>query len=346
MKAYSFILLVIALMLGCRQPFLQPSETVVVSPLKVVNTKESVVFITGFDAGENTYYSNAKRYFEAKGMRVVDSLFSLEEILEWINQKGKKRITFSEIHIVSHSNAWLGMAMKTTRNGKRITLKTLRKARRENTIPKLQRGITSETKVIFHSCGLGENPRLLRELKDGFTVTEAPKVYASVFFNVFGGKFAPHYLAKPYYGYYPTAESPGPAQLSKEFEFAYPETPINWRKAMKTRREAGSGEAYSFKFNIPIVWEFTFDTTEEVPNLEDRDAIMDWISESPEMAEVLFELNIPLEKYRWKTQIQGKKLLVKGKTTVLCILAPLLEGQHQEEYRVAKVDDRSLYQIL
>ncbi len=346
MKSYHSIVLGLVLILGCKKPFSQQSETALAIPVKMEKTKESVAFIAGLDTGENTYYTNAKQYFEGKGVQTIDGLFSLEEIINWLNRKEKLQTSFDEIHIVSHSNAWLGMSLKTVKTGERITLKALQNAKHQKRVPKLENGISDETKIIFHSCGLGENYALLKELKNIFTTRHTPNVYASTFFNVFGGKYAGHYLAKPYYGYYPTAESPGPKQLSKEFKSTYPEAQINWFTALKTRSEPSLGEVYSFKFNIPIDWEFTFDDATDVPKLGNKEAIMDWVAESPEMADVLFQLNIPLEKYRWKSEVRGKKLLIKGKTTVLCVLEPILQENDKNEYRNVQVDDHLLYQIL
>ena len=337
------IVLVYMLMLGSKKPFSQQSETALASPSKIELIQKSIVFIAGFDDSDNTYYTNAKRYFDKKEIQIVEGLYSIDEIVKYLNRAGEQQIHFKEIHIVSHSNAWLGMSLKTTETGERITLKTLQNAIQENSIRTIANSATSVSKIIFHSCGLGENQELLQELKNTFG---AKQVYASTYFNVFGGKYSDHYLAKPYYGYYPTAESQGPAHIAKEFKQDYPHLNIDWFTALKTRQESAFGKAYSFKFNIPVDWEFTFDSVDDIPTLEDKDAIMDWISESPEMAEVLYKLNIPIEKFRWRSSIQGKKLIIKGKTTVLCVLAPILQSNDENEYQNVTVEDRSLYQIL
>ncbi len=270
--------LFLTLIIGCQKPFPLTTETAFGLPFKVEETKESVVFIAGYDEGDNAYYTNANRYFEGTGMQVIDTLFSIDAIIGWLNTNTEVQTEWDEIHIVSHSNAWSGMSLKTTKSGERITLKTLRDAKSGHTISKVREGITGDTKLIFHSCGLGENAALLQELKLTFTAVRAPTIYATTFFNLFGGKFAEHYLAKPYYGFYPTAESPGPLQLSKEFKAAYPDTQIDWMTALKTRREASLGEAYTHKFNIPVDWEFRFEKIGDIPKLEDSDALMDWIS--------------------------------------------------------------------
>ncbi|MEP2058828.1 MAG: hypothetical protein ABJJ05_13530 [Maribacter litoralis] len=337
------LVLVSVLVLGSKKPFSPQSEMALAYPLEKERIVESIVFIAGVDEGENTYYNNAKRYFEKLGMPIVDSLYTIDDIIAYVNKAGERHIKFKEINIVSHSNAWLGMSLKTTVNGERITLKSLQRAMATKNITSICDEFINETKVIFHSCGLGENKQLLNELKH---VLAAEQVIASPYFNVFGGKYAEHYLAKPYYGYYPTAESKGPAYLAKEFKQAYPNEAIDWFTALKTRQETSFGEAYSFKFNIPFEWEFTFDSVTDIPTLEDREAIMDWISESPEMAEVIYKLQIPIEKFRWRSTVKGNKLIIKGKTTVLCVLVPILQSNGANEYQNVRVEDRSLYQIL
>lgn len=337
------IVLVYVLMLGSKKPFSQQSGAALASPTKKEIVQEAIVFIAGFDEGDNTYYGNAKQYFEKQGMPIVDSLYAIDEIVSYLNSAGENQVRFKEIHIVSHSNAWLGMSLKTTKTGERITVSTLQNAVQDYSVETMCENFASSSKIIFHSCGLGENQPLLQELKNTF---KASQVIASSYFNVFGGKYAEHYLAKPYYGYYPTAESLGPAHLAKEFEQEYPNVNIDWFTALKTRQESSFGKAYSFKFNIPVDWEFTFDSVNDIPTLEDKEAIMDWISESPEIAEVLFKLNIPIEKFRWRSTLEGNTLLIKGKTTVLCVLAPILQSNDQNEYQSITVNDPSLYQIL
>ncbi len=345
MKKYSLILILIIL-LGCNKRFPKTVETIMPDTLEQLKSTVSIVFITGYDKGSNAYYNNAKSYFKAQKTQIVDNLFSIAEIIEYLNKDNTK--TYDKIHIVSHSNPWLGMSLTTTEKGERITSETLIKAKEEKEILSLETVITNNTKIIFHSCGLGENKELLQNLKQVFKTktAEMPIIVASSFFNVFGGKYAGHYLAKPYYGYYPTAESPGPLTLTEEFKSKYPTININWKRALKTRKETALGEVYSYKFNIPVDWEFTFDSPDEIPNLKDRDAIMDWVSESTEMAMTLYNLNIPIEKYRWKSKIKGNKLYIKGKTTVLCVLEPILQENDITEYKNITFDDTSLYEIL
>ena len=193
---------------------------------------------------------------------------------------------------------------------------------------------------------MGENQALLKELQTVFTVDEIPQLYASRYFTVFGGKYAGHYLAKPYYGYYPTAESSGPLALAQEMKQRYPTISMDWMNALKTKGETQPGGVYTYKFNIPVSWEFDLDAITAMPNLDTKEAIMDWIVQDEAIATALFELGIPVEKYRWRTKLQDNKLLVKGKTTVLCVLEPLMDPNDRTEYQKLTLEDTSLYQHL
>jgi hypothetical protein len=167
-------------------------------------------------------------------------LFSLEEIITWLNANAAFG-DFRQIHIVSHSNAWRGMSMQTIKKGNRITTASINDAIETGILPKVQSGITKNTQIIFHSCGLGENTDLLSSLQKAFTANAIPKVAAANYFNVFGGKYASHYLAKPYYVFYPTAHSPGPKALAEEIKKTYPTTKLDWFTALKTRSETSLG---------------------------------------------------------------------------------------------------------
>ena len=303
-----------------------------------------VVFIAGFDEDDNTYYANATTHFKQKGFQVVEGLFSLDEIINHLNlqQRGK---LYSEIHIVSHSNPWRGMSLKTEKEGERLTTESLQNyiAKKKNIT---QYGITEETKIIFHSCGLGDNDALLSQIKKVFSEQAAPSVIASPYFNIFGGKYASHYLAKPYYVFYPTGHSKGPLALSQEMSVTNPDKSINWKEALTTREEPALGEVYSYRFNIPVEWEIEFTNTSEIPNLETPDDIMDFIAEDEAMATTLFKMNIPLEKYRWKARVKDHVLKISGKTTALCVLEPVMNLEDVGNYATLTISDKNIYTNL
>jgi len=308
------------------------------------NLRNDIVFIAGFDEDDNTYYKNATHHFKQQGYFVVEGLYALEEILNYLNDYQSEK-SYSKIHIVSHSNPWRGMALKTTKEGERITLKTLTSYLNKKQAKNIK-GITKDTKIIFHSCGLGDNAALLELLKKAFHPSKQLQVIASPYFNVFGGKYADHYLAKPYYVFYPTGQSKGPLALSQEIASNHPDKNINWRKALTTREEPKLGEVYSYRFNIPVEWEIAFANTSEMPNLENSDAIMDFIAEDQAMASTLFEMNIPLEKYRWSVKKRGTTLKISGKTTALCVLEPVMNLEDEGNYASLDISDKKLYTQL
>ncbi|MBL4604767.1 MAG: hypothetical protein JKY02_03640, partial [Flavobacteriaceae bacterium] len=292
-------------------------ENVETTETKVETLRQPVVFITGIDKGENKFFKNARQYFIDKQYEVVDYTFSLQEVFTWLN-KNYDGNSYGEIHIVSHGNPWKGLSMETLIKGERVTAESLRKAITLGQLPELKKGISQNTKVVFHSCGLGENTTLMKTLKDAFVTDQVPSVMASPYYNVFGGEFSEHYLAKPYYGFYPTAHSPGKVDLAKEFARKYrEEKDIDWYDALNNYTERYVGDAYTYQFNVPLEWEFDYTNSDDpMPTFKIQEEIMDWIAQDEELSKVISAYNIPLEKFRWKASVKGNKLIIKGKTTV------------------------------
>ncbi|MEM6720597.1 MAG: hypothetical protein AAF611_14815 [Bacteroidota bacterium] len=293
---------------------------------------QPLVFIAGFDEGDNTYYTNAKNYYNNQFCQVVEETQSLAEILAWLRLHYDVNL-YSDIHIVSHSNPWRGLSMKVTPEGERITAETLEDAsQNQKIIPLAENFLPKDTKIIFHSCGLGANTALLQSLKKAFTADSHIELYASEFFNVFGGKYAGHYLAKTYYGYYPTAHSPGPRALAAEFKQQYPNINVEWEAILKTRAEQLPGEMYTYRFNIPVEWEFEFEDKADIPNFDNTQEIINWISEDEDLLNTINAFSIPIEKFRWLTKVRGNTLFIKGKTTVLCVMQPIMKANAKHEY--------------
>ena len=306
-----------------------------------VANKQSVVFIAGYDEGENYYYTNARKHFQQKGMRLVEGVYDLEGILDWLNAHHNYK-QYDEVHIVSHSNPWRGMSLKVSASGERITHKSLQAA----ALPRLAQGIDKETKIIFHSCGMGENSALLEQLREVFTATDAPQLFSSPHFNVFGGKYASHYLAQPYYAFYPTAESKGPLYMAREFQRTYPGLELDWLTVVRTRTEPKLGDAYSYKFNIPVSWTFQFEEESRIPELNTPDQIIDFVLEDEAASSALFELGIPVESFRWRAKRQGHTMVIEGKTTALCVLAPIMDPEEEQTYKFPDLEDQTLYRSM
>ena len=336
MKKICFILL-----LCCSVSAFAGTETT----LTEVEKPQPLVFIAGFDEGDNTYYANAKNYFGNQYYQVVEKAESLAEILDWLRLHYDANV-YGDIHIVSHSNPWRGLSMKTNTESDRITAATLEDAlQMKEVVPLANNFLRKDTKIIFHSCGLGANKVLLQSLKKAFTADSDIQLYASEFFNVFGGKYAGHYLAKTYYGYYPTAHSPGPRALAMEFKKKYPNVKTDWETVLKIRAEQLPGELYTYRFNIPVEWEFEFEAKEDIPNFTNTQEIIDWISEDETLLNTIKEFNIPIEKFRWLTKVRGNTLFIKGKTTVLCVMQPIMKKDAKTEYSPVVVNGISYTKV-
>ena len=308
--------------------------------------REPLVFITGIDSGDNDFYAAARQYFIEQEYEVVDDAFSLEEIINWLNRNYDERL-YGEIHIVSHSNPWKGMSLETVIKGERTTIESLKKNAIEGKIPTLNNVIATDAKIIFHSCGLGENKGLLQLFKSIFTTNNTPQIVASPYYTIFGKEFSSHYLAKPYYNFYPTANSPGKVDLSKEFAKKYPkEKEIDWLETLYNDAERYVGEPYTYQFNIPVEWEIDYSASDKgAPTFKMVEEIMDFIAEDENLAREFSAFNIPLEKFRWKSFVKGNKLIIKGKTSVVCVLKPIIKPYGDLEHVEPEIDNLRLYNV-
>lgn len=306
--------------------------------------REPVVFITGYDKGEETFYKNARAYFKERKVEVVEEQYSLEEIINWLNNNAID-LPYGEIHIVNQSNPYKGMSLETVVKGEKITSETLRKNITKGILPTLKKSVNSNSTIIFHANGLGQNKELMNTFKDAFCSDELPSVVASPYFSIFNGEFTKHYLAEPFYVFYPTANSPGKVDLSKEISNKYPEEKnIEWYDALNNEEERFVGEAYSTQFSIPVKFELDYhNSDEEIPTFEMQEEIMDFIEQQNELYSEFTKLNIPLEKFRWTWNLKNSKLTIKGKTTGLIVLKPLIKPYGELEYIQPDTNNKRLY---
>lgn len=313
---------------------------------KEIIYQKPIVFIAGFDKGNQSFYLDARTYFEEKGLKIIEGQYSLEEIIVWLNENGNQH-PFSEIHIVNKSNPYKGMNLETIVRGDKITSETLRRTITQGTLPKLKNVVNNNSTIVFHASGLVENKALLKTLKDAFHAKEKPKVIASPYHTIFGGKFSNHYLAQPYYVFYPTAYSPGKMDLSKEIAKKYPEEKeIDWFDALNNEEERYVGEAYTTQFTLPIKWVFDYKNTDnEMPKFKITEDVMDWIESKEELLSELKKHNIPVDKFRWSWSVKGSKLVIKGRTTGLCVLKPLIKPYGDLKHVEPDTSNKRLYAI-
>jgi hypothetical protein len=312
---------------------------------EAVKEKErSVVFIAGFDQGSKTYFSDARAFFKEKDAEIVETAYSLQEIILWlnINQKNKP---ISEIHIVAN-NKMNKVLLETTVNGEDVSSEAIKSAIEKGKLPKLENVLAKEAKVVLHSAGLGSQTELINEFKRVFTTNITPSVIASKSVSVFNGQFSEHYLAKPFYGFYPTAKSPGRDDLSKEFDKNYPDSDKDWLSAMENDSERFQGDIYSYKFNIPVKWEIAYESDDEMPKFTKLDQMYTFMKDHDIISKDLEQLDIPIEKFRWFQTVKGDMLVIEGKVTVVCVLEPVMSPAYPSEYMNPSIDNIRLYNRL
>ncbi|SEB36222.1 hypothetical protein SAMN04489761_0135 [Tenacibaculum sp. MAR_2009_124] len=307
-------------------------------------TRKPVVFVTGYDKNEASFYTTAISYFANKEYQIVEGAYSIEEIIEWLNSNASE-YPYGEIHIVNNNIPQLGLDLETTVNGQKLNKQALKETIENGEIPALKNVLNETSKIIFHGNGISKMTGLISNLKRTFETNKTPQVLASPYFTVFGGEFTDHYLAKPHYVFYPTANSPGKVDLSKEIARKYPnEKEIEWFSALTNERERYVGEPYTVKYNVPI--EFTFNyvnSDEEMPYFTMQEEIMDLIANDEDLSKKVKELNIPIEKFRWKWQLKDDQLTIKGLSTVLCVLKPIIKPYGDLEHVKPDTSNKRLY---
>ena len=312
--------------------------------IKTLKTSEPIVFITGFDKGKETFYNDARNYFKDLDYKIIEDQYSLEEIINWLNNN-ETELSYGEIHIVNKSDSFKGMTLETLVRGDKVTSETLRRVITKGELPILNESVDSSTKIILHANGLGENSELMSTFKDAFFAEELPTVIASPYYSIFNGEFSKHYLAKAYFVFYPTANSPGKIDLSKEIARKYTnEKDIDWYDALKNYEERYVGEAYTTQLTIPVKFDLDYHNSDEaMPNFNLQEEVIEFIRQKEELYSEIKKLNIPIEKFKWSWKVKNSSLTIKGNTTCLTVLKPLIKPYGELEHVKPDTKNKRLY---
>ena len=87
----------------------------------------------------------------------------------------------------------------------------------------------------------------------------------------------------------------------------------------------------------------TLIATGTIPTLKSQDAIMDFIEADENLLNEFKSYNIPIEKFRWKIAVKDNKLTIKGITTVLCILKPIINLYGDLQHVEPEIDNLRLF---
>ncbi len=320
----------------------------------------SITFIVGEDKSANKYYTYAAKYFRQHEMsennKVIIAPLSFIEIMNYLNTIPDNE-KWDKINIISHGNSWTGLAVKIKKNGPRTTLESVMDAQSNGELPVLKNGIYDEhSRIILYACGLGLNEGLMYKLKEVLAADKSPIITSTKLFNIFsaGPTTSKHSLAYFYNSFYRPDRYLGKGNLEKQLRSRYPDVDIDWMAALKRKLPDYPGQAFSYKYHIPISWTEVYLAKADRPSLKSRSDIINWVLNQPEFLRLVEEYDIPLIKYQWSVQYLNytnadgetrPAMRVKGKTTVVSVLKELVDPSTKETY-VPELNDEQYFMTL
>lgn len=327
---------------------------------KVDYKHRSITFVIGEDKSTNKYYTFAAQYFRQHKMgennKVIIAPMSFVEIMNYLNTIPSEE-RWDKVNIISHGNSWTGLAVKVSKGGPRTTLESIMDLQSEGQLPILRSGIFDEqSHVILYACGLGLNEGLMYKLKEVFSNDQSPVVTSTKLFNIFsaGKTTSKHSLAFFYNSFYKPNRYLGKPNLVKQLQKKHPEVEIEWLNALKRKLPKYPGQAFSYKYYIPISWTEVYEHSTERPDLKSENDIINWILEQPEFLKLVSDYDIPLDKYQWSAQYRNytnsagetkPAIHIKGKTVVMSVLKELVKSGTKETF-VPSLDDDQFFMTL
>ena len=80
-----------------------------------------------------------------------------------------------------------------------------------------------------------------------------------------------------------------------------------------------------------------------MPKFTTADDVIYWIEQQDELLLELKKYNVSVEKFRWTWTVQGSTLTVRGLTTGLCVLKPLIKPYGDLEHIQPDTSNKRLY---
>jgi hypothetical protein len=307
--------------------------------------RRSITFLMGADNPGYQYFKLAEEHFlfseEEKTDVLVKSCQSFEDLVNYLNNSTEPQ-PWSAIQVVLHGNPYSGLSLPIVNDGPRATPKNLVKAILENPLPSLNsNAVDSTTKINFWGCGIGKNPFINIALDSFFKMPNGgvPQIYTSPHFVVFKdleNGSAPIRLKASYWPYiYKRGYRPGDHEIASALKKQFPETEINWSKAVATSAPVEAQHEFQNSFHIPVSWTVIYPTKESRPAVTTENEKMQWVKSQEELMSKVEECNIPIEKFTWTvnkivhTTESGEKVpAIKaiGMATVLCVLDTETDG--------------------
>lgn len=309
--------------------------------IQKTDLRSNITFIMGEDKDpENPYYAQAENYYrthpEDKTEWLITHLRSLKEVRDYLAQHAQRK--WGTINLVVYSNEWTGMSVSVLPKGARATAESIYAAIEEGYFQPLpETAVDSKTELLLHACALGKNEALLEAISLAFggEMAGSPRVRSSKYFIHYNATEdgTERYLSEYWNTYFKTGYRPHDIRLTKELEEKYSEAEVYFYDALQRTQPRFAGDSYHYFFNVPVNWVVAFPTAADRPILDTDEAKENFLYQQTELLETVGELNIPLEKFRWEYKYidhtfgdgsTEPAILIKGKTSVLCILKSLI----------------------
>lgn len=311
--------------------------------------RENITFILGEDNNiDNPYYRKAEKYYKTNpGNRteyVITSCRSLVEVRNYLAGNAPSNgLPWGRIHLVSHGNRWQGLGVPVTPQSGRSTAERIKQASDEGLLTEIDDKLLDDKSQIFiHGCGIGNNTGLLKNMANAFGGSgEQPGIIASRLFEIYSsGKdgISNRFFAKQWFAFYKTGYRPGDIRLARQLKKRYPGDSINWRDALSRTAPEGNGEVYHITFNIPVKWIVVYPYRDSVPDISTAKQKKNWIQGQTKLTQAIAEIGIPPGMFHWRfrnIRLRAKNgafipaIRAKGYCTVLCVLKPLVSGNHK-----------------
>ena len=82
-----------------------------------------------------------------------------------------------------------------------------------------------------------------------------------------------------------------------------------------------------------------------MPKFTTTNEVMDWIETKNELVVELKKYSIPVEKFRWNWSVKGSILIIRGRSSGLCVLKPLIKPYGQLKHVTPDISNKRLYVI-
>lgn len=305
---------------------------------KSIASPKSISFILGEDKPGSNYFELATRYFSLstkhKTDHVVTSCRTLACVIETINHQYAG--IWDSINIIAHGNPDTGLNLYLDHNHFKATPKRLLQECLLKTLPKVDSNrINAHTKIIFWSCGIGNNRIVNLALQNIFSpsLKHQPSVQGTKKFIVFKERAdnpCPALLEMDYYSYYyKRAHRPSNSEIIDALKKNYGTNSVDWNLALHQQDLSNNSGVFHSEYHLPISFTKIYKQKGDRPALKNWNEKKKWLLQQATIVQQLEDINIPFDKFHWqvhKVLIQndeGKRVpAIKaiGMTTVLNIL--------------------------